>query len=68
MSADQELAVYQYLDRLDAIGTSTYQQMVTSCTNAILAYGHTRSDPAPLVSNHWSPRFLDRYPEYHVPK
>jgi len=68
LSDDQELAVCQYLDRLDAIGTSACLQMVTSCANAILAYGHTGSGPAPLVGDHWAPRFLDHHLEYHVRK
>jgi len=46
LSEDQELAVCQYLDRLDTIGTCARPQMVSSCANAILAYGHTSSDPA----------------------
>jgi len=68
LSADQEQAVGQYLDRLYAIGTSAALQIVTSCANAILAFGHSSSGPAPLVSDHWVPHFLDRDPEYHVRK
>lgn len=47
LSEDQELAVCQYLDRLDTIGTCARLQMVSSCANAILSSGHTSSDPAP---------------------
>jgi len=68
LSADQEQAIGQYLYRLDAIGPSAHLQIVTSCVNSILAYGHTSSGPAPLVGDHWASRFLDRYLEYHVRK
>ena len=68
LSDDQELAVCQYLHHLDTIGTSPRLQMVTSCANAILAYGHTDQGPTPLVGDHWAPRCLDRHPEYPVRK
>ena len=68
LSEDQELAVYQYLDPLDSIGTSARIAMVSSCANAILGYGHTGSDPPPRVGDHWASRFLDRHPEYHIRK
>jgi len=68
LSADQELPVCQYLDCLDTIGTSARLQMVSSCANAILAYGHTSPDPAPRVGDYWAPRFLDRHPEYDIRK
>src|SRR5207302_4252005 len=36
LSEPEELAVCQYLERLDRIGTSARVSMVTGCTNAIL--------------------------------
>jgi len=42
--------------------------MVSSCANAILTYGHTGSDTAPLIGDHWAPNFLNHHPEYHVRK
>ena len=68
LSEDQELAVYQYLDRLDAVGTSARIPMVSSCGNAILGYGHTGPDPLPPVGDHWVPCFLDPHPDYHIRK
>ena len=68
LTDDQELAVCQYLDRLDAIGTSARLQMVTGCANAILQYAHAGPEPAPVVSDHWAPRFLNRHSEYFIRK
>ena len=68
LTEDQELAVYQYLDRLDSIGTSAPQQMVAGCPNAILQYGHIGEGAAPVVGSHWASRFLARHPEYHIRK
>lgn len=68
LSDDQELAVCQYLDRLDTIGTSARLQMVSSCANAILQSAHTGPEPAPLIGDHWAPRFLQRHPEYFIRK
>jgi len=36
LSEEEELAVCQYLDRLDMIGTSARLHMITGCANAIL--------------------------------
>ena len=68
LSEDQEAAVCQYLDRLDMLGTSARLQMVTGCANTILQNAHTGSSPAPVVSEKWSRRFLNRHPEYFVRK
>ena len=58
LSDDQELAVCQYLDRLDTVGTSARLQMVSGCPNAILQYAHSGPEPPPTVSDHWTNRFL----------
>jgi len=68
LTDDQELAVCQYLDRLDNISTSARLQMVTGCANDILQYGHCGSEPAPIVSDHWAQRFQHRHPEYYICK
>ena len=68
LTEDQELAVCQYLDRLDTIDTSARIQMVSGCANAILQYSHLGDRPAPRVGDHWAPRFLDRHPEYFIRK
>ena len=59
LSEDQELAVCQYLDRLDAIGTSARLQMVTSTANTILRNSHDSIGLAPIVDDHWAQRFLN---------
>jgi len=68
LTEDQELAMCQYLDRLDSIGTSAPQQIVAGCANAILQYGHIGEGAAPVVGSHWAPRVLARHPEYHIRK
>ena len=51
----QEAAVCQYLDRLDAIGTSARYHMVTSSTNFVLRLNHTNSSTTPpIVSKMWT--------------
>jgi len=54
-STDQELAMCQYLDRVDIVGTCARIQIVTSCANRILDNAHTGPTPAPLVSEQWAP-------------
>ncbi|RPA89027.1 hypothetical protein L873DRAFT_1723712 [Choiromyces venosus 120613-1] len=71
LSSDQELAVCQYLDRLDNIGTNARLQILIGCANAILQNAHSGSSPAPpasVVSDHWFQRFLNHHPEYFIRK
>ena len=67
LSEDQELAVCQYLDRLDTIGTAARMIMITNCANSILRRSHTNTTtPPPTVSEKWARHFLNRHPEYYV--
>ena len=55
---DQELAVCQYLNRLDKIGLSARLPMVTNYANAILRRSHTTGgdtslSPPPQVDKQW---------------
>ena len=52
MSEYQELAICQYLDRLDNIGLPARRFMITGCANAILRRSHPADpiDPPPQVS------------------
>ena len=70
LSNHQELAVCQYLDRLDNIGLPARRLMVTDCANAILRRSHPADsvNPPPQVGSHWACRFLERHPEYLVRK
>ena len=69
LSEDQELAVCQYLDRLDTIGTAACMIMITNCANSILRRSHTdTTTPPPTVSEKWARLFLNRHPEYYVRK
>ena len=69
LTEEEELAVCQYLDRLDHIGTSARLNMITTCANAILLHAQEdQSIPTPVVSEHWSGRFLARHQEYHIRK
>ena len=70
LSEHQELAICQYLDRLDKIGLPARRFMITDCANAILRRSHPAdsNDPPPQVSEHWPRRFLERHPEYLVRK
>ncbi|RPA88554.1 hypothetical protein L873DRAFT_1725610, partial [Choiromyces venosus 120613-1] len=68
----QELAVHQYLDRLDAVGTSAKKILHLMhrlrCANAILQNAYIGPLPAPVVCDHWAQHFLSRYPEYSIRK
>ena len=69
LMVEEELAVCQYLDWLDKIGTSARLHMLTTCANAILSHAHKDpSIPTPVVGEHWARRFLVRHPEYHICK
>jgi len=69
LTEEEELAVCQYLDRLDKIETSARLHMIRGCANAILLQMHSdQSLPIPLVGEHWARRFMDRHPECHIRK
>jgi hypothetical protein len=67
LTPDEELALCQYLNRLDEIGIPPRSQHIGSYANSILA--QTTSLPEnsvlpPTVSRMWTRRFLKRHPEY----
>ena len=66
LSPDQEMAVCEYIDRLDIIGFSAREFMITDCANNILARAHTPVEgfSPPTVGIHWTPRFLERTAKY----
>ena len=69
LSEDQELAVCQYIDRLDSIGTAVRTTTITTFANSILRRCHTdTATPPPTVSENWARRFLNRHREYYVRK
>ena len=68
LSEDEEVAVCQYLDRLDMLGTSARLQMVSSCANAILQKSYIGSGTTPILSEQWARRFLTRHLEYYIRK
>ena len=38
------------------------------CVNAVLQYAHCGQGLAPVVRNHWAPRFLNSHSEYFIHK
>ena len=69
LTEEEKLAVCQYMNLLDHMGTSAHLNMITICANAILLHAQEdQSIPTPIVSEHWSRRFLARRPEYHIRK
>jgi len=72
LSEAEELAGL-YLKRLDSIGTAARPSMLTGCANAILKWNYqptteSLNTPPPTVGLAWAPRFLERYPEFHIRK
>ena len=69
LTTDQELAICQYVDYLDTIGTVARTIMITSRADSILRRRHTdATTPPPTIRKKWARRFLDRHPEYYVRK
>lgn len=64
LSVGQELAVCEYIDRLDEIGLPARDPMITACANSILRRSHVGEGKPPVVSECWTGRFLQRNPEY----
>ena len=55
----QEVALCQYLDRLDAIRLLARMSMLVGAANTILQLHHSdKSNPAPPLGNKWAQRFL----------
>ena len=74
LSEAKELAICLYLKRLDSsIDTAARPSMLTGCANAILKWNYqltteSPNTPPPMVGLAWAPRFLERYPEFHICK
>ena len=69
LTADQELGLCQYLDRLDELGIPPRYRHISSYANSILLGVHTdTAEPPPTVGPAWTQHFLQRHPEYHVRK
>ncbi len=65
----EELAVCQYLNQLDKMGTSARLSMLVGCANSILRAREADSTTQPpTISAAWSKRFLRRHPEYKMKK
>jgi len=65
----QDLAVCQYLEHLDRMGTSARYGMLAHCANTILKLSH--NDPTtlpPTVGPLWPKRFLQAHPQFHIRK
>ena len=65
LSPAKELALYHFLDRLNATGFLTRISFIKDFANDLLRRNHTdpTTDP-PSVSHMWPQRFLDRHPEF----
>ena len=61
----QEIALCRWLDRCDRIGLSARFNQVESTANFLI---HLTSPDSPPVGPHWTTRFLQRFPQYHVMK
>ena len=69
LSDAEEMALCQYLDRLDAIGVSARYQLLFKCADSILKWNHPDdTTPASTVSSEWGKRFLKRHPQYSLRK
>lgn len=68
LSDEQENALWQYLKRLDEIGTCALLPMVTDAANFIIKNNHPpeSSEPPPVVGEKWTRRFLARHPEFNI--
>lgn len=64
LSIEQELALCEYLDRLDEMGTPARIPMIESGANSILRRMHPDDQPGPppTVGKRWAERFLERHP------
>lgn len=60
LTADQELALRQYLLKMDSYGMPQRLHMVEKGANSILRQTVEPGEPQPFVSSHWAKRFLDR--------
>ncbi|ERF69424.1 hypothetical protein EPUS_09427 [Endocarpon pusillum Z07020] len=58
----QEAALLLYIHNLDDIGQSLRLDQLRSTANSILKQDYTGEDSPPIVSDHWTQRFLERYP------
>lgn len=60
LSEAQELAICEYVERLDSWEMSARPQMVERAANYLLSLDGSNR----VVGSHWTRRFLDRHPEF----
>ena len=67
LNPSQELALKSWINFMDESYVSPTRTMIENCANSILrqAPGVDPENP-PRVGEHWTERFLDRHPEYHI--
>ena len=68
LSEAQELGLRLFLDRVGKQGSCVPQPTIRNAANVILSRWHEGDDPPPVVGPSWVHRFLERRPEYAVPK
>ena len=67
LSDSQELALIQYIDRLDRSGGQKLNRdLLADTANRILAQDYTGKGPAPTVLSNWAKRWLTRHRDIKV--
>jgi hypothetical protein len=69
LNSDQELALYEFVRRRDYMGSPMRLPEIEKAANSILKEAHTDPNTPPIiVGEHWTQRWLEKYPELHTRK
>ena len=69
LSPAEELAICDYIDRLDQLGLCVRPPILRNCANVILSRSYEADDDSPpTVGPRWTSRFLAHHPKYSVRK
>jgi len=69
LNSAQELALSEFIRRRDYMGSPMRISDAEKAGNSILRESHSdQSTPPPTVSEHWTRRWLEKYPEFYKRK
>lgn len=65
LSAEQDLALERFCDKIDDVGFGVTRAMVTAQADALLAEAHEGDDEPPRVGVQWASRWLASHTKYY---
>ncbi|RPA70898.1 hypothetical protein BJ508DRAFT_183619, partial [Ascobolus immersus RN42] len=68
LNDEQDLALCEFLRRLDYTGVTPMKSTITLAANTLLRKAHSGSGKTPTAGTKWTSRWLKAHPDFHVKK